>query len=322
MLVYRKKKSENGDFLMSIRSLINLCEDVGLFLKAYWISAEDLGILKAPFILYAPDQNHFIALKNNNRLPWLSIPKRVVVITDQENDRFQELTEKEEKTLKGAKGDAPAPSMPQPQSAGMSSEEWAKALPKIYETQLKYAPLEAKQQVELAQQYAQPYGEAMKKAQEALYPGTSAIQETLANQSLEGMKGGLPDWAKEEYLSGVRANLGSNVGSGMAADYTSRGAMQMGEEWKRYNQNLGLSVTGRQPLTMAQTPQTSNYMQGFTPESVMGYNANIYGSQAQMFGAQAGMYNQRQASNASMFGSIMGMGGTMLGAGLGMYAAR
>jgi len=322
LLLYRGKKHEKGEFNMSIRSLINLCEDVGVFLKAYWVSAEDLSALRAPFILYAPDQEHFVALKHNSRLPWLSIPKRVIVITDQEENRFQELTDKEEKQYKGAKGEASAPApAPQP-TAGQSAAEWAAAMPTVYETQLKYAPLQAQQAVDLANQYAQPYGEAMKKANEALYPGTSAIQEKLASQSLQGMDSGAPMWAKDQYLNELRANLGSNVGSGIAADYTSRGVMQMGEEWKRYNQNLGLTVAGRQPLQMASTPQTGQYSQGFSPESVMNMNANTYGNyvgaQASMFGSVTNANASRSNARTAMWGDIttsaMGMGAAAMGA--------
>jgi hypothetical protein len=310
--------------------LINLCEDVGVFLKAYWISAEDLSALRAPFILYAPDQEHFVALKHNSRLPWISIPKRVIVITDQENDRFQELTAKEYKQYKGAKG-ASQPSsttyMPVSQpTAGQSAKEWADAMPQVYETEMKYAPLQAQQAVDLANQFAQPYGEAMKKANEALYPGTSAIQEKLASQALEGMETGMPMWAKDQYLNELRANLGQNVGSGIAADYTSRGVMQMGEEWKRYNQNLGLTVAGRQPLQMAQTPQTGNYSQGYTPGGVAQYNANTYGSfvgaQASMFGSATAAAASRANAQTAMWGSIAG--GALSGAGsaYGGYLSR
>jgi hypothetical protein len=317
LLVYRGRKSDKGEFFMSIRSLINLCEDVGVYLKAYWVSAEDLEALKAPFILYAPDQEHFVALKHSSRLPWISIPKRVVVITDQECNRFQELTAKEEKQYKGAKGEVSFPSAPAQPTAAESASQWADAMPKIYETQQKYAPLQAQMEIDLATKFAEPYGRAMKSAQEALYPGTSAIQEKLAYQATEGMSSGMPMWAKDQYLNELRANLGSNVGSGIAADYTSRGVMQMGEEWKRYNQNLGLSVTGRQPLAMAGTPATGQYSQNYNPQDVMSMNTSTYGSYA---GATASMFGSASDAQAQKTSAMYGMFGTALGAGIGVAA--
>jgi hypothetical protein len=254
----------------------------------------------------------------------------VVVITEQNHDRFQKLTDDEKRKLKGAKGGGSMtiqqPSAPAAPSVADSAAAWAEAMPKIYETELKYAPLQAQQEVELAQKYAQPYGLAMKEAQEALYPGTSAIQEKLAGQALEGMSSGVPQWMKDQYLSDLRSNLGANVGSGVAADYTSRGLLSLNEDWRRYNQNLGLSVTGRQPLTMAQTPQTGQYSQGFTPDQALSYGASTYGSYAGLYG---NMYNSNanaaiaSANNrTAMAQSWMGLAGTAMGAGVGMYAAR
>lgn len=305
---FKRKKFDNDEYLMSIASLVSLANDAGIRMRAYKISAEDISTLKSPFIIYA--NQHFIATKNWNRTPWFQLPVRMIVITEDECDRYEPLSIKEMMEFKGAKGETTitaAQTPPQPSTAE-AVRAWVDAMPQVFETEMKYAPLQAAQEVALTEQYAEPYGRAMRAAQEALYPKTSAIQEKLATQSLAGMEEGVPQWMRDQYLSDLRANMGANVGSGIAADYTSRGLLSLNEDWRRYNQNLGLSVTGRQPLTMAQTPQTAQYSQNFTPEQVMGYTANTYGSYANTFGQIASSQN---SAAASRYGSRMAMYGQL-----------
>jgi hypothetical protein len=192
------------------------------------------------------------------------------------------------------------------------------SLPALYEAQLKYAPLEAEQQIKLAQQYAVPYAEAQKQAQEALYPGTSALQEKLAKQANEGMTGKVPDSARQQYRSDLLAQLGTNAMSGVGADYVSRGLMNQQQEYNQYYQNLGLSLAGRQPLTQATTPTTTNYMGSYTPSQGLSYSANTYGTYA---GAsrpfttteQSGTPNWALGLNAA--GNLMSGFGSMFGGG-------
>jgi hypothetical protein len=305
---FKRKKFDNDEYLMSIASLISLANDAGIRMRAYKMSCEDVEMLKNPFIIYA--NQHFIASKHWNRTPWFQLPARMIVITEDECKRFEPLSIQEMMELKGAKGETTiaAAQTPQQPSTAEAVRAWVDAMPQVFETEMKYAPLQAQQEVNLAQQYAEPYGRAMKTAQEALYPGTSAIQEKLANQSLAGMEEGVPSWMRDQYLSDLRANMGANVGSGIAADYTSRGLLSLNEDWRRYNQNLGLSVTGRQPLTQATTPQTAQYSQNFTPDQVMGYTANTYGSYANTFGQIASSQN---SAAASRYGSRMAMYGQL-----------
>ena len=204
----------------------------------------------------------------------------------------------------GTKISAPA----QPTASG-SVSDWAKSLPSVYETQLKYAPLEAAQQVELAQQYAQPLGEAYLAAQKAMYPEEYALRNDLMNQAQEGMTSDVPDWMKQAYRDEVNANLGTNVGSGIGADYVSRGLLQQKKDWQDYYRNVAMSLSGTQPIYQAQSPSYSNYMSGYTPNSVMGFNAQNYGTYA-----QAKM--QAQQANAMMpFMYMSGVGNLMRGVG-------
>lgn len=193
-----------------------------------------------------------------------------------------------------------------------SVNDWAQNLPTVYENQLKYAPLEAAQQVSLAQQYAQPLGQAMQSAQSAMYPQTTALQENIAGQAAQGMQSQMPDWMKSQYQSNMNAQLGNNVNSPIGADYASRGLMQQQQDWKQYYQNLGLSATGRQPLNQASTPNSSNYMQGFTPGAVMNSNNQNFGTQANIFGTQQQAATANQGQWMNLIGSGMGAAGSMM----------
>jgi uncharacterized protein YukE len=170
-------------------------------------------------------------------------------------------------------------STPPPQiTAQQSMEDYIKILPQLYETQFKYAPQEAQQQLELTQQYAGPLAEAYKQAQEQLYPGTVALQEQLATQAQAGMNEGLSAQEREQYGSDIKALLGENVSSPIGADYYGRGLMELDQQRKDYYRNLGLSMTNRQPLTQASTPITNTMASGFTPQDVMGFNTQNYGT--------------------------------------------
>jgi hypothetical protein len=148
-----------------------------------------------------------------------------------------------------------------------------------------------------------------------MYPETSAIQEQLASQSLSGMQSNVPDWMRSEYLSGVNANLGTNVGSGIGADYVSRGMMQQQQDWQNYYRDLGLSTAGRQPLAQPSNPGYSNYASTFTPSAVAGANNSNYGNYmnaySSMYGANAQLSGQQGANTSSMISSGIGAVGTI-----------
>lgn len=214
------------------------------------------------------------------------------------------------------------PNPPAQPSTADAVNAWVQSMPQVYQTQMQYAPLQAQQQVELAQKYAQPYGEALKKANEALYPGTSALQEKLAGQALEGMSGEVPEWYKKQWKDYYNTNLGTNAGSGIGADYVSRGMSEQIKGWGDYYRNLALSVTNRQPLTQATTPQTTDYMSQFTPTANMNYMANTYGTYGSLYGNMYNTNAQMAQTNAMMpyaymtgVGNLMGGVGSMMGGG-------
>ena len=188
------------------------------------------------------------------------------------------------------------PAPPAAPTTGESISDWLKYSPDVFAEQQRQAPLQAQQQVDLATQYAPQLGAAAKAGQEALYPETTALQEQLAGQASEGMTGEMPAWMQEQQRDTFAANLGSNVGSGIGADYQSTGMLQAQQGYQNYYRNLGLSLAGRQPLAQPTMPQTGQPSQQFTPQAVMGNAQQGYNSFAGLYGSMYGSNAQLQAS--------------------------
>lgn len=205
-----------------------------------------------------------------------------------------------------------APAAPAAPTPAETAAQYAASLPVYWENQLKYAPLEAQQQVSLAQQYAAPLAQAYQSANEILYPGTAGLQESLAAQAQAGMTTGLTDAEKQQYQSDLGAQLGANAGSGIGSDYMSRQMLMQQQNRQDYYRNLALSTAGRQPLTTAQPLNTLNYMQNYTPTA----NANFVG---QGYGNYSNAYSNMYGTNASMQGSQNSMYGNIIGGALGGF---
>jgi hypothetical protein len=203
--------------------------------------------------------------------------------------------------------------VPEAPTAGESMADWVANYPAMWELQQKYAPLEAQQQVALAQQYAQPLGEAMKTAQEAMYPQETAFTQQALQQAQTGMQQGLPDWAKQSYMDTMRAQLGENALAGVGADYMSTGLLEQTKNWQDYYRNMGLSISGKQPIYQATMPGYSNYASTYTPTSVMNYNAQNYGN-------YANAWSSANANQGGGWGSVLGtIGGGLLGSVAGGF---
>lgn len=197
---------------------------------------------------------------------------------------------------------------PAPQSVSSSMSDYVSSLPALYQAQMQYEPQMQAMNLAMLQQYGTQFGQAYKDINSAMYPETAALQEKLATQASEGMSGDMPQWAKDSYRNEMNANLGTNVGSGIGADYASRGMMEQQKGWQDYYRNLGLSVAGRQPLAQGGTTPQTNYMQGYQPAQALNYNASNYGS-------WAGSYSSAQQANpwAQMGGALIGATGNVLG---------
>lgn len=190
---------------------------------------------------------------------------------------------------------------PQPSTAD-AINAWVSSMPTVYETQMKYAPQQAAQTAALTSQYALPIAQALYSAQSSLYPKTSGLQETLAGQAAQGATAtSMPDWMQRQYKSQFNANLGTNAGSPIGADYVSRNMQNQLYQQQQYYQNMGLSLAGRQPLTTASTPLTNNYSSTFTPSSVMDYLGGLYGTNA-----SANRTSNTTNSGGGLFGGLFG----------------
>lgn len=173
----------------------------------------------------------------------------------------------------------PAPAAP---SASQSMAEYAAAMPQIYETQLQYQP---------------KFAQMSKMISEQLYPETAKIQENLAPQALaQANTQQLPQWMQDQYSDAMRAQLGTNVSSPIGADMYGRGMLGLTEDYRNQGWNKAMALAGRQQLTQA--PTMAETIGGYTPQAILGYNAQNYGTQ--MSGYNAGLGYSTAANNASL----------------------
>lgn len=259
----------------------------------------------------------------------------------------------------------PPPPAPAAPTASSSAADFAASYPKIMETYIQNLPALLKAQFEAESQYApqltslqsdvalqqypkflaaeleaqKTYGPQLTQAaydiQKQLYPETTGLQEKLAGVASRGMDEPVPDAVRQSYLDELNSGLGYNVSSPVAADYRSRGLMTLQEDWKRYYQNLALTVSGRQPLQgnvsptagtgQYRGPQIGDLTGGYNPGQVMGFNQGIYGSQAgyaaNTYGSFAGAHQFfpiTQSSRSSQYlGAALGLGGAIGGGMMG-----
>lgn len=201
------------------------------------------------------------------------------------------------------------PTPPTPPTQAQTAQDFANSLPIYYNAELQYNPLLAQQQVDLLNQYSPQIGQAELNAQNIMYPGQTQLTNTLTQQANDGIQSGVPQWMQDQYRSNVNAQLGTNVNSPIGADYMSRGLLQQQQDWKQYYQNMGLSISGKQPIYGATAPNSANYVAGNTPSNALNYASNTYGNYA---GAYANMYG----SNTSYANNNNNLMQKYIGAGL------
>jgi len=190
--------------------------------------------------------------------------------------------------------------------------EYVKSLPALFQAQLDFAPKEAAQQVELAQQFAEPLGRAQLAAQEALFPGTTALQEQLVQQVNQGIADPFSAQEKQAIISDLNAQLGRNVGGGAGDVFTAKAFA--GERFNRQQQfrNLGLSLAGRQPLAQPTNPNFTNQLGSFTPGQALGVQSANYGS---FLGASRPLLGSKLSDFERNAGVISGIGQGLAGLG-------
>lgn len=204
---------------------------------------------------------------------------------------------------------APPPASVVQPSVSSSIQDYVNALPQLMQAQLNFAPQEAAQQLQLLQQYGAPLGQALRNAQEATNPGITGLQDSLVQQARSGAENGLTDQLKNLYADQFKALAGANVNAGSGADYVGKNLLQQDLSYRQFNQNLGLSLAGMQPIAQPFAPTTTNQMSQFSPGQALGFNQGIYGTQMgyykpQMFQQQSPFVNTLGA----VAGGLQGLG--------------
>ncbi len=204
------------------------------------------------------------------------------------------------------------PAPPPPPSITSTIEDYIRNIPALYQMAEEYQPRFAELQQRIAKQ---------------TYPLTAGLQETLAGQALEGIQADVPDFIKEEFLDMRRAQLGQNVASPIGAEDISRRLRAQQFQFQKMNQNLALSLAGRQQLV--QPPSQAELLGGFSVPAALGFNqgvfgtqANIYGTQADLAYRQAALSQQRALANQAFVGDIIGGGLGMVGSIAGGYVSN
>lgn len=224
----------------------------------------------------------------------------------------------------GSPSTPPAP--PQPPSYAQQVNDYIGTLPSQISAMQQYGPQYAQADLALQQQYAPQY----KQIQDNLYPELTALRNQLTQQATVGAQnGGLTDAMKQQYQDQFRAEIGGNNGSGIGADYVSRNMVNQAQQYQQFNQNLGLSLIGAQPLyNQAQSTQAAQSI-GQGQNSALNYGANTYGNYVGAYASMPGT----GGGNLGGVGSALGMGlgalfaaptggmsmgmGAMLGGGMG-----
>jgi hypothetical protein len=205
---------------------------------------------------------------------------------------------------------------PQP-TASESLAEQIKLQPDLYAAKQKYDPLYNQLDFEALQQYTPQVNDLMAAEQQRLSPNQYALNEELASQALAGSKADLPSLMKQSALDTYRSEIGSNVGSPIGAEYTSRNLAQLGEQYRNNYQNMGLSLLNKFP-TQAQsaTPQGA---QSFNQQNLNQSMSNNIGAYGAYNSAMANSFYQ-PAPSYSPFGNLMGSigGGLAMGFGSGI----
>lgn len=198
---------------------------------------------------------------------------------------------------------------PAPQSYASQVQDYVSSYPKLFNLEQTYTPQEANLYYGLYNQYAPQLAQEQYNIQNQLYPQTTALQENLASTAAQGMNTNLPDWAKQQYLSDFNAGIGQNANAPIGITDRSTGLLNLGEQWKRYYQNLGLSATGRQPLTAP----ASSINTGTNPQANLSnatnYGASTYGSYANAF-ANQNTVTQPRLSGYQQFMTGLGQAGS------------
>lgn len=182
-------------------------------------------------------------------------------------------------------------STPPPQPTYQQTiQDYINAYPQLFALQQQYAPQEAQQQADLFAQYGPQMAQTLYNTQDILNPGINNLTQQLTQQATQGASGNIPEAQRQAYLDQLRAELGSNAGSPIGADYVSRGLINQNEQYRQYYQNLGLSLANRQPVGSPQAPGYTNQLAQANVGNIGSFNAGNYSTYAGAARPQLGTY--------------------------------
>jgi hypothetical protein len=229
----------------------------------------------------------------------------------------------------GGSDSAPAPQQYyQPAPAPTASDSLAEQIrlqPELLAARQKYDPQFNELDFQALSKYTPLVNDLMAAEQKRLSPNQYALNELLAGQAATGSQADLPSLMKQSALDTFRSEIGSNVGSPIGAEYTSRNLAQLGEQYRNNYQNMGLSLLNKFP-TQAQsaTPQGSQSFNAQNLNSsfgnmVQGYGAyqNALANSYYQPAPKSGGFNTTGAlggaASGAMAGSMFGPWGTAIG---------
>lgn len=196
-------------------------------------------------------------------------------------------------------GKAPSISTPTPPPAPTvadTTKAYVDSLPAMYQASLDWNPKLTQQEFDLTSQYAGKY----KDLQTSLYPELAKLDSQLTSQATTGSATSqLSPEQQKMYVDQYRSEVGDQQGSGIGADYVSRGVLGQGMQQQQFYQNMALALTGRQSLYQVQQTPTTNIQNGYNYGSVAGQMQQGYGNYSQLYGSMYGNNAQNTMNNAN-----------------------
>jgi len=175
-------------------------------------------------------------------------------------------------------------------------------------------PQLAEAQLKAIQQYGGQTALAQQQAYASVSPNQAALPEELAGIARQGMTGDLPPELQEQYLSNIRANLGSNAGSQIGATALAREMYNVGESRRNNYMNIAAQLAGRTPTFEAQKYDTSLSA------------GNSLTAQQNLTSQAMNLYNSQMTANANQeapwYSTLLGSFGGSLVSGVGSDVAN
>lgn len=197
---------------------------------------------------------------------------------------------------------------PQPISAGQSAKEYAAALPEILAAQLQYQPQFDAATFRSFQELAPQYAQVSQDVLNQFSPNQAALGEELAAQALQRSQEGLTTAEEDMFKNTFKSLVGNQVNAPIGADWIAKNLLEQDMAAKQYGQNLGLSLSGKVPLSTAyQQPSAyqvaPSFGQAFGTQTA-GQNAYI-DAQAKMTQFSPGPDYLTAAGNVAQIGATL-----------------